>query len=288
MQDSNYPSIYVAANELSKSAQSEYFYTIGLNLLSLAGAVCISVFYQPNPILIGLQVFFLLLSLGCTISVYLRAREKVWYGARALAESIKTSTWKYAIKTEPFEMKDEVATQLFVKTLSELIKGNKEIAKKNVSSSNDKEITDWMIETRKSESKKRKEIYLKDRIDDQLNWYIDKCRANGRKLKQLLFLMAFSTLLAIASAILRFSFLDASTWPTDIYISIATSLLAWTQARRYGELQASYSQAATEIKLIKTLFSTVRSQQDLALFVQNAENAFSREHTQWIARRAAH
>lgn len=288
MQDSDYPSIYVAADELSKSAQSEYFFTIGLNLLSLAGAVCISVFYYPSAIMIGLQVVLLFVSLGCTLSIYLRAREKVWYGARALAESIKTSTWKYATKTEPFEMKDEVATQLFVETLSELIKGNKEIAKKNVTGSNDKEITDWMVETRKSEFRRRKEIYLKDRIEDQLNWYMSKCKASGRKLKQLLFLMAVSTILAIASAILRFSFADASTWPTDIYISIATSLLAWTQARRYGELQASYSQAATEIKLIKTLFITLKSQQSLSLYVQNAENAFSREHTQWIARRAAH
>ena len=51
------------------------------------------------------------------------------------------------------------------------------------------------------------------------------------------------------------------------------------------ELAASYALAAHEIGLIRQQSLLPSTDDEFSLFVGDAENAFSREHTQWIARK---
>ena len=57
------------------------------------------------------------------------------------------------------------------------------------------------------------------------------------------------------------------------------------QAKRFSELAASYALAAHEISLIADQALTPATAYDFSVFVGDAENAFSREHTQWVARK---
>jgi hypothetical protein len=61
--------------------------------------------------------------------------------------------------------------------------------------------------------------------------------------------------------------------------------LSWMQAKRFSELAASYALAAHEISLIKEQSLLPDTDEKFSLFVGDAENAFSREHTQWVARK---
>ncbi|MBD3699151.1 SLATT domain-containing protein [Enterobacter hormaechei] len=72
----------------------------------------------------------------------------------------------------------------------------------------------------------------------------------------------------------------------SILTTIASSLVGWIQ-KRYSELSASYILTAHEIGVIKEQASYVSSESDFSSFIRDAETAFSREHTQWIARRVA-
>ena len=63
------------------------------------------------------------------------------------------------------------------------------------------------------------------------------------------------------------------------------SYLGWIQAKRFSELSASYALAAFEISLIKLQSGSIKTDEDLSRFVGDTENAFSREHTQWVARK---
>ncbi|EBT7445580.1 SLATT domain-containing protein, partial [Salmonella enterica] len=54
---------------------------------------------------------------------------------------------------------------------------------------------------------------------------------------------------------------------------------------KYNELAVSYFLTAHEIGDIKEQFNYISSENDFLEFVNNAEKAFSREHTQWLARR---
>ena len=55
---------------------------------------------------------------------------------------------------------------------------------------------------------------------------------------------------------------------------------------RFSELAASYALAAHEIGIIREQANAV-SEAQFSTFVADTENAFSREHTQWVARKDA-
>ena len=57
------------------------------------------------------------------------------------------------------------------------------------------------------------------------------------------------------------------------------------QAKRFTELSASYALTAHEITLIREQADELKKDEHLSTFVGDAENAFSREHTQWEARK---
>jgi len=66
---------------------------------------------------------------------------------------------------------------------------------------------------------------------------------------------------------------------------MAASVLSWMQAKRFSELAASYALAAHEISLIREKSMLPNTPDEFSQFVGDAENAFSREHTQWVARK---
>ena len=80
-------------------------------------------------------------------------------------------------------------------------------------------------------------------------------------------------------------YVDQPFWPTDVFVAMAASVLSWMQAKRFSELAASYALAAHEIGLIKEQSLLPDTPEKFSLFVGDAENAFSREHTQWVARK---
>lgn len=69
-------------------------------------------------------------------------------------------------------------------------------------------------------------------------------------------------------------------------IVIAASIIGWTQIKKLNELAAAYTMAAHEIGLIRSMSDSVSTDAEFSGFVNDAEKAFSREHTLWIARQS--
>ena len=63
------------------------------------------------------------------------------------------------------------------------------------------------------------------------------------------------------------------------------SIIGWIQIKIFNEIASSYVLAAHEIGIIKTSINQVSTETNFSEFVNEAERAFSREHTQWTARR---
>jgi hypothetical protein len=61
--------------------------------------------------------------------------------------------------------------------------------------------------------------------------------------------------------------------------------MGWVQTKRFQELAGSYALTAHEIMLLDAMLPSDQSDEKFSSFVGDAENAFSREHTQWRARR---
>ena len=59
----------------------------------------------------------------------------------------------------------------------------------------------------------------------------------------------------------------------------------WIQIKKFSELAAAYTVTAHEIGLISPKLDAVQTKSELRIFVNEAEQGFSREHTMWIARR---
>jgi hypothetical protein len=58
------------------------------------------------------------------------------------------------------------------------------------------------------------------------------------------------------------------------------------EVKKFNELGAAYTVTAHEIGFIEPKLDAVHSEKDFSDFINDAELAFSREHTLWIARQS--
>lgn len=285
MKNEDFPALHRSANSLSLDAQRNFFTVLKLHLSLLCIGAALSALNFPYVWIAIAQVFALLGALFCSIYLFAKRPDRLWYAGRAVAESVKTITWRYVTKAEPFNTTDNVAQHDFRNKLHDIVEQNREVAQALTSNLAEVQITDEMNNIRGLNLPDRKELYRLKRISDQLEWYAKKSSFN-RKVSSIFFsLLVATNAAAVISAVIRIIFLTSPVWFTDTLIAIAASLLSWMQAKRYSELASSYALTAHEISLIREQSLLSTTDNDFSLFVGDAENAFSREHTQWIARR---
>jgi hypothetical protein len=65
---------------------------------------------------------------------------------------------------------------------------------------------------------------------------------------------------------------------TSLAITFTSVLLAWLQLKRYQELSESYAITAMELKFIKDKSKFINGDEELDKYVDDTENAISREH----------
>ncbi|AVA15771.1 hypothetical protein C3E99_03320 [Sphingopyxis sp. MG] len=75
-----------------------------------------------------------------------------------------------------------------------------------------------------------------------------------------------------------------SVWPAEPLLVAASAAIGWIQIKKFNELASAYSLTAHEIGIIQTRISDVTTESEFSEFVNESERAFSREHTQWVAR----
>lgn len=284
MEYAQLPGLYRSADSLSLTYQRNFFLALVTHLVALVVAAGLSVLNSPTWWSAVLQVFALLTALTCSIYLAACRPDKFWYAARAVAESIKTMTWRYVSVAEPFDKDDQTARVEFRNKLKGLLEQNRQIASKLIDHLQDAPISADMDQMRAGSLADRQQRYLDKRIKDQLDWYAKKAKFNGTASKVFFALLIAANVIAVVLAVLRIKFHAEPIWPTDIFIALAACLLTWMQSKRFSELSTSYALAAHEINFIRGKAGEVNSPADFSLFVGDAENAFSREHTQWIAR----
>lgn len=71
----------------------------------------------------------------------------------------------------------------------------------------------------------------------------------------------------------------------NILVVVCVSLLTWTSAKRYKDLSNSYNWTSIDIALLHEQFKMPSC--SVSDCVSDAENAFSREHASWLARKAS-
>jgi hypothetical protein len=284
------PSVYVAADQSSRSQQRLSLWLRRVQLVTLVvaaalGAVAVrtgSVEWGPLLAGVAFAVAGLLEATILTVQP-----ERGWYGGRAVAESVKTLAWSYAVAGEPFvvpQKSEDEADALFLQRVTQILDEFREIAVLPVAGRT-REITGWMRALRAQPLTDRKESYQRDRIEDQRVWYANRARWNRRRSVWWSLVMLAIQSLGLGGALLKgVGIIDFDA--LGILASAAASVLAWLQIKQHATLAQSYSHAAHELSTIEALIGAVRSETEWGRFVNDAENAISREHTAWRARRS--
>lgn len=89
---------------------------------------------------------------------------------------------------------------------------------------------------------------------------------------------------AIVTVLLRIAKPDWVMLPTEPLIVLAASFIGWIQIKKFNELASAYALTAHEIGILQPRLDEIDDENAFSDFVNEAELAFSREHTQWVAR----
>jgi hypothetical protein len=282
-----YPALYNAANQASIDSQK--YYMLGfkwyLFLTILAALLSIYIKESREAGIIATIVFLGVLFL--TIYQAYKRFDKDWYNGRSVAESVKTRTWRFIMRAEPYldasDLKE--VKKSFCKDLNDILDQNRELGTSFTHPSMTEEtITDSMLDIRKRSYEDRLNYYISNRINEQRAWYFTKASLNKKLAKKWFTALVVTQSVVIISLLVEIGY-EIYYLPTAAIIVAGSSILSWMQIRRYQDLATSYSLTAHEIGILKSQSFVVNNEATLSDFIKDAENAFSREHTQWVARK---
>jgi hypothetical protein len=211
--------------------------------------------------------------------------DREWYESRAAAESAKTLSWRYAVGGNPFpeSMADAEAKRLLVTRVNE-ISHELTYIKMTMTQAPGGEVTPPMTSLRQAPRPDRIRAYQKARLKRQTAWYSGRSAEKELRSRQWLAVVITAEALGLIGAVVKAS--GATGFDLlGIFAAASAGIGAWVQSRQYRTLATAYNLTARELRQVSTLVDEQMSADDWANFVDQAEEAISREHTMWIASR---
>lgn len=288
LRDEDLPALFQAADAASREGQRWFVEAVRGSLLLSAVAAFFGI---PDlaedaewPSVAAAATF----GAGVVVSLYLYwgRPERRWYDGRAAAESLKTLAWQFSVAGGPFAKADgalaeEAAEEAFVERLGEVLT---ELRNVDVRPAGDEQITAAMREVRDADLAGRRDVYRNDRIGNQQHWYASRATVNRRRARQWLAVSIGIQLVGTAVAALH----AAGVIHVDLLgliAAAAAAAAAWLQVKDHGMLGEAYAVAAQELALIRAQIDRIVDEPTWSTFVARAEQAISREHVVWRARR---
>lgn len=286
-----FPELYDQSDGSAAAQQRKHFGAIVAEYSCLTSIAIAGMLDLESRHASFLFALLLLLLITVTITRHVNKFEEKWYRCRALAESVKTSSWRYMMRAQPFDDTDNVeqAKHEFSLQLNRIYSDNKDIATTfKPTEEFEPQITDEMDRIRKLNIDERLKTYLEQRVANQKKWYANKSKWNKNK-SNFWFVCTIVVYISLAWTIAADVISVGENWPLVSFAAIiASCMLGWVRAKRFGELSSSYLLTSREIGKIQRnalLLKSACIENKLSEFVNDAELAFSREHTQWAARR---
>ncbi len=288
MLEVEYPALFAAADAAALTGERWYARLVELDLVLITagaltagvGSAVVSSWRQP---LAGLAV--ILIGVAVILRWVNRAtrRDKVWFDGRSVAESVKTASWRYMMRAAPFTDSATDADKLLVNELQEILRARKDLPL-DAAKSAGPQITSSMREVRATSFDSRKTFYLERRIEDQVNWYSGRASLHRSRARVWFGVGLAAEIVAFIWAVVRVIRTDAVNL-IGFFASVAAAATALAQLSRNDELARSYTLAAQELQLIRSLMEPADTEERFLEFVENSEGAISREHTMWMAKR---
>lgn len=289
IRDQDLPALFCAADQASGSAQRWHAILTALNLGFLTAGAFMDVISthiaHKRAAGITSAICFLAAALLTVLGAVL-GLEKKWYSARAVAESTKTVAWKFMIGADPYKavVGGPAPEQRMVDDLQAILHEFQEVGGVlGGQHALQDQITSAMKSVRAASFSERKEVYLNQRVTQQRGWY---SRQSGNKKARSTAATTITVIAQFGAVIVAgMSILDEQINFAPVLAAIAAALIAWGQLRQYNQLAQSYGVAAQELGFALEKGRTIADEGSFLEFVVNSENAISREHIAWRARR---
>lgn len=293
MELQDYPTLYRESDSSAINAQKRHFWLVRAKvalLLVIAGVASIAWSQEPNlrtSAAIVLAIF-LVVSIVLSAIMDMRKFDRVWFSSRAVAESIKTESWSFMMKVEPYDgtISDSKAEERFLNRLDKILHLQPSLCSELTPYLQQGPlITNYMRQMRNESLENRRTYYVQSRIHDQRSWYAKNAKWNKDR-EALWFIITWILQLAAAVlAIIVIGFRDLIINPVGILTTAGASALSWLHARSYRELSQTYGLVTQEIALLEDRANKASTEEKLAEIVLDVERTISREHTIWLARR---
>lgn len=164
MDNQDYPALYIDADSSANAAQSKLLKLQKWTAYFLIFGSLLTLYDGESRAVFGLAAVVFLGSLACVLIGHFQKLQSKWYKSRALAESIKTASWRFMMGAKPFNGKSQHEIGRFADLLNELLKENKEIAVNLTCSVSDQDqITSYMSSVRLAAYQKEK-IFICNRV----------------------------------------------------------------------------------------------------------------------------
>lgn len=287
-----YPALFLAADRASACARRQYLNLTRGTLILLVAAAGLA---ASSPLLETQRPAFaitsaILLAASILLTTYLKTSnvEKLWYGGRAIAESVKSMSWRYMMGADPYFVDLDLAEadERLIRGLASIARERKQLAFGfGGEFCEQPQISTAMRSLRSATLEERKGTYLAERVSSQRRWYGNQARSNRESENAYFILILIGQFLAFVAAILLVEHPESKVKLTGFFVSLTSALIAWLQLKQHKELAQSYAVTELDLALVQEQAQHVASNRELSDFVGDAENAISREHTLWAARR---
>jgi hypothetical protein len=225
------------------------------------------------------------LGMALVVEVYLLTErpDRRWYESRAAAESAKTLAWRFAVAGQPFGVEDvdeRAAESLLLQRFARILGNLHGLVA--TADHGGLQVTPEMRELRASSLSVRRRVYRSGRIEDQLGWYTRRSIEHGHSVARWSILLASLEACGLVAAVLKAVGLLDLDLP-GVVGALAAGGLAWVQTRQHQQLATAYGIAAQELADIASRVEWPETEASWAHFVDEVEEAISREHTLWWA-----
>lgn len=291
VEDTDFPSLYQSSDKAAIQMQRKCFalrrWHLVFLILGSGGAALTTIISEVSLTELNIGIAVILL-IGFVISIvsYIRKYNEKWFNCRAIAESVKTATWRFMMSATPFE-EDNSSEEIFRSKINEIQKHRQSVLSTLApyQDSEAKLISDFMRNVRGKSTEERKNQYIKSRLLDQKTWYTKKSSDNSVAETRWFYGTTGLQFLAIVLAVIQAAVTTISVNLVPILMTCAAASIAWSRMKRHSELAQSYFLAAQELGELEAISLSVRQESEFCQFVNNVEYAISREHTMWCIRR---
>ncbi|MEU9167041.1 DUF4231 domain-containing protein [Streptomyces sp. NPDC048420] len=292
--------------------QSEAFRatTTQLSLLLVATVCATLADHFDSHVLTGLSALLYGLTVVAGVVIQRRRARAHWQAHRDAAETVKSLAWQYMVHGGPFHSGVRDADGLFAQQLEEHLRSLRRIGWQEPSHDHGRapapaparntlwdpasrhepddprhpQITRAMRAVREKPFTVRRDIYLRDRVVEQLSWYSGRAVQARRSAAVWSALTALLTLLALAAALARSAGIATGWDLSGLLAASAAAGVAWLETRRHHPLSYAHTLVREGLETQRAVLARSVAEERWPQAVADTEHLMLPQHTDWLAR----